>query len=87
MRSKEDALDYRYFPEPDMPQLRINDETLKRLSDQEVQIPYATIKTFKEYGFNKEYINALIGDKDVLHYFNAMIATNKDAKQVAKRIC
>jgi aspartyl-tRNA(Asn)/glutamyl-tRNA(Gln) amidotransferase subunit B len=88
MRSKEDALDYRFFPEPDLPQLRINDETLKRLSEQEVEIPYTIIKTFKEdYGFNKEYINALIGDKEVLHYFNAMIAANKDAKQGAKRIC
>ena len=29
------------------------------------------IKQFKqEYGFNKEYINALINDKDILNYFN-----------------
>lgn len=88
MRSKEDALDYRFFPEPDLPQLHIDEEIMKRLSEQKVEIPYTIIKTFKEdYGFNKEYINALIGDKDVLHYFNAMIATHKDAKPVAKRIC
>ena len=49
MRSKEDALDYRYFPEPDLPELRLNDETLKRLSEQNVEIPYNTIKTFRDF--------------------------------------
>jgi len=70
MRSKEDALDYRYFPEPDLPPLHINDETMKRLNDQTIVIPHEIIKRFKEeYSFNKEYINALISDKKVLDYF------------------
>jgi len=70
MRSKEDALDYRYFPEPDLPPLVLSDEINKRLNNQKVEIPYDIIKIFKsEYGFNKEYINALISDKEVLDYF------------------
>ncbi|MCX6822841.1 MAG: Asp-tRNA(Asn)/Glu-tRNA(Gln) amidotransferase subunit GatB [candidate division SR1 bacterium] len=99
MRSKEDALDYRYFPEPDMPSLTLDDKTLKRLNDQTIEIPYKTIKEFKEYGFNKEYINALIADKEILTYFNQVMssfnAKEVDAKQtedlkaklIAKRIC
>ncbi len=94
MRSKEDALDYRYFPEPDMPQLRLSDETLQRLNDQVMSIPHNIIKRFKEeYGFNKEYINALISDKAVLDYFISVVSHcekwNDEAilwKLVAKRI-
>ena len=85
MRSKEDALDYRYFPEPDLPPLVINDETLKRLNAQTLEIPHDIIKKMKEdYGFNKEYINALIGDKEMLDYFLACVKENFDPKTVAK---
>lgn len=93
LRSKEDALDYRYFPEPDMPELRLNDETMKRLNEQDVEIPYDTIKTFREFWFNKEYINALIADKEILDYFSACLSSwgTKDiseyAKKIAKRLC
>jgi aspartyl-tRNA(Asn)/glutamyl-tRNA(Gln) amidotransferase subunit B len=61
MRSKEDALDYRYFPEPDLPELHLSKEIIERLDKQEIINPNDIIKTMKEkYGFNKEYINALI---------------------------
>lgn len=93
MRSKEDALDYRYFPEPDLPPLKIDETRKKRLNEQVITTPHNIIKQFKEYGFNKEYINALISDKEVLDYFNSIVsswAKSKDidnfAKIVAKRI-
>lgn len=87
MRSKEDALDYKYFPEPDLPELRLNDETIKRLNDKEIVIPHDLIKKFtQEYGFNKEYVNALISDKAVLDYFTNITDKKIDAKLVAKRI-
>jgi len=85
MRSKEEALDYRYFPEPDMPPLVISDETMKRLNDQTLEIPHEVIKKMKEeYGFNKEYINALIGDKEMLDYFLALVEEKFDPKISAK---
>jgi aspartyl-tRNA(Asn)/glutamyl-tRNA(Gln) amidotransferase subunit B len=49
MRSKEDALDYRYFPEPDLPPLVLDKLIIKRLDNQTLEIPYQTIKQFKEY--------------------------------------
>jgi len=70
MRSKEDALDYRYFPEPDLPELQLNNETLKQLNNSTIIIPHEIIKQFQQdYGFNKEYINAIISDKEILNYF------------------
>ena len=85
MRSKEDALDYRYFPEPDLPPLHLDSTIMERLDTQPVMIPNDIIKKFKEeYGFNKEYINALISDKEVLHYFLEL--KEFDPKLTAKRI-
>jgi len=70
MRSKEDALDYRYFPEPDLPPLKISNETFEQLNNSTIIIPHTIIKKFsQDYGFNKEYINALISDKEILDYF------------------
>jgi aspartyl-tRNA(Asn)/glutamyl-tRNA(Gln) amidotransferase subunit B len=61
MRSKEDALDYRYFPEPDLPDLYIDDELLQKVKERELTIPFDHIKKMKEeYGFNKEFINTMI---------------------------
>ena len=86
MRSKEDALDYRYFPEPDLPALVLDEELLTRIQKTPLEIPYNIIKTFKEeYGFNKEFINGLIWDKLVLDYFLAR--KNIDPRTAAKWIC
>lgn len=85
MRSKEAALDYRYFPEPDLPPLVISDEIMKRLGEQVLEIPHDIIKKMKEeYWFNKEYINALIGDKEMLDYFLALVNGGFDPKTIAK---
>ncbi|MFA5747606.1 MAG: Asp-tRNA(Asn)/Glu-tRNA(Gln) amidotransferase subunit GatB [Candidatus Absconditabacterales bacterium] len=87
MRSKEDALDYRYFPEPDLPQLILSEEILKEIEKTDLEIPYKLIKKFKEnFGFNKEYINALIGDKEILDYFLDFVNQGFDAKLIVKWI-
>ncbi|HCB51723.1 TPA: hypothetical protein DEP21_04110 [Patescibacteria group bacterium] len=86
MRSKEDALDYRYFPEPDLPPLVLDDNTLNKINNTSLEIPYEFIKKAKdEYGFHKEYINGLIGDKETLDYFISI--ENIDPKIKAKWIC
>lgn len=70
MRSKEDTLDYRYFPEPDLPELHLSKERLQQLDNEEIIIPHNIIKQLSQkYGFNKEYINALINDYEILNYF------------------
>ncbi len=77
MRSKENALDYRYFPEPDLPPLELDGSILNKINQQAktLTIPYEIIKTFKEkYQFHKEYINALINDKDILTYFQESLS-------------
>ena len=74
MRSKEDALDYRYFPEPDMPPLHIDAKLRAELDNEQLIMPHDLIDQMKkEYKFNKEYINSLIGDQTTLLYFQDML--------------
>ncbi len=86
MRSKEDALDYRYFPEPDMPSLVLDDSIINRLEGQKLEIPYEIIKQFKDLWFHKEYINAIISDKATLDYFLYFLKQWFDSKSLAKWI-
>ena len=87
MRSKEDALDYRYFPEPDLPDLVLDQELLDQAEQAQLLIPSEKIRKMKsEYWFHKEFINALIGDLKVLNFFEEMVALGYDPKMVAKWI-
>lgn len=85
MRSKEEALDYRYFPEPDMPPIHIDDSLRAIIEAMEIVIPHDIIKTMKEeYQFHKEYINALIADQTTLLFFQDMVKEGFAPKLVAK---
>ncbi len=92
MRSKENALDYRYFPEPDLPKLELSNEILSWLDWQQIVSPFEIIKNMKQnWEFHKEYINALIHDKQVLDYFFEVFdklkkIIDKDDKLLAKQI-
>ena len=87
MRSKEDALDYRYFPEPDLPDLVLDQELLDQAEQAQLLIPSEKIRKMKsEYWFHKEFINALIGDLKVLNFFEEMVALDYDPKMIAKWI-
>lgn len=74
MRSKEDALDYRYFPEPDLPELQLKNELLDEVNASDILLPYEKIKEMKsDFGFHKEFINVLINDKEVLDFFYDLV--------------
>ena len=53
MRSKEDAKDYRYFPDPDLPPVRISDEWIKRIRDAQPELQEEKAKRYMEqYGLS-----------------------------------
>jgi aspartyl-tRNA(Asn)/glutamyl-tRNA(Gln) amidotransferase subunit B len=58
MRSKENTTDYRFMPEPDLPNIYIAEHQLDALRAQIQEFPVHTIQRYKQdYQFNKEYIN------------------------------
>ena len=49
---------------------------IAEIDKEEIIIPHNIIKQFsQDYGFNKEYINTLISDKEILNYFNTILSS------------
>jgi len=87
MRTKENALDYRYFPEPDLPPLLLAEQLLDEAKAARCLVPYEVIKHHKEhYGFHKEYINVLISSVVVHELFEDLVQHGFEGMLVAKRL-
>ncbi len=81
MRSKEEAHDYRYFPEPDLRVLRASKELIERVRGELPELPDAKEKRFvKEYGIPAYDAHVLIGSADVAAYYEAVVKAGADAK-------
>ena len=84
MRSKEDAMDYRYMPEPDLPPVVLSKDWIDQIRKWVVQSPYDRIYIYKtDYKFNKEYINWLINDAWVNAFFASTVSDGFDPKTTA----
>ena len=85
MRSKEEAHDYRYFPDPDLPPLLIGDDLLKEASAALPELPDNRQARFvAEYGLTVAQSRQLIRDRDLADFFeSAVIAAAGDAFGVA----
>jgi aspartyl-tRNA(Asn)/glutamyl-tRNA(Gln) amidotransferase subunit B len=86
MRSKEDANDYRYFPDPDLLPVRIDDALIKKLRAELPELPDAKINRYvSELGLNRYDAEVIVADEETARYFEeASIGTN--AKIVANWI-
>jgi aspartyl-tRNA(Asn)/glutamyl-tRNA(Gln) amidotransferase subunit B len=77
-RGKEQAHDYRYFPEPDIPPLEIEREWVEKLRAELPELPRAKRARFAaEYGLSDYDAEVLVADKAVADYYEA--ALNADA--------
>ena len=87
-RGKEQAHDYRYFPEPDLPPLEIGREWVAELRAQLPELPEAKHARFiAGYGLSDYDAGVLVADKAVADYYEAAIAASKsDPKTVANWI-
>ena len=80
MRSKEDAHDYRYFPDPDLLPLEFTDEFINELKKNIPELPDEKKKRFIEKFKLSPYVaNILVSDIDTSKYFEAVIK-NSDIK-------
>ena len=74
MRSKEDALDYRYFPDPDLLPLVITDEQIERIRQTMPELPAATRARYIEKLGLAEYDAARLTETvDISHWFDAAV--------------
>lgn len=80
MRSKEEAADYRYFQDPDLPVIEINDEWIKRVQATLPELPDQKLNRLKEeYGINTYEAGILVDDRELAQYFEdaAKLTQNK----------
>jgi aspartyl-tRNA(Asn)/glutamyl-tRNA(Gln) amidotransferase subunit B len=71
MRSKEDAMDYRYFPDPDLLPLEISSEWIERVRGELPELPGAMRERFeREYGFPEEFAFAITLDRQRAVHFD-----------------
>ncbi len=73
-RSKEDAHDYRYFPEPDLPPLMVENSWIEAIRKELPELPRAKYLRFiKDYGLMEYDAARLIGEKEVADYFEMAV--------------
>src|SRR5690606_27617111 len=81
MRVKEAADDYRYFPEPDLVQLIIDDEWLERVKASIPELPDARKKRYvEELGLTEYDASVLVVNKNISDFFDEMVKLGADAK-------
>ena len=82
MRSKEDAQDYRYFPDPDLPPLAIGEDWIERVRAGLPELPQAMRARFvADYGLPPVDAANLTGARDVAAYFEAVVGALGGAAQ------
>ena len=87
MRSKVDAIDYKYFVDPNIPKFKISKEWLEEIRNSIPKLAYERKKQYlNEFGLSEYDANILIKDKDISDYFEECISINTDPKQAANWI-
>lgn len=85
MRTKEDARDYRYFPEPDLLPLRISEEWIEGIREDLPELPRQKAERFvQEHGLSAYDAGVLVAERTIADWFEAAVAAyGKSAKTVA----
>jgi aspartyl-tRNA(Asn)/glutamyl-tRNA(Gln) amidotransferase subunit B len=87
MRSKENAKDYRYFPEPDVVDINLSEEYIEGIKNDLPELPDDKRKRFmKEYTLPEYDAKVLTTSKEISNYFEDMVSKFSDAKMVSNWI-
>lgn len=84
MRSKEDAQDYRYFPDPDLVPISVSDEMLEEIRRKQPEFRGAKMKRYKEEFDIPDYdIDIITQSKHMADVFEATVALGAEPKKVS----
>lgn len=87
MRSKEQAHDYRYFPEPDLAPVEIDEKFLSEIRKNLVELPSLRKKRFKEkFGFSDYDAGVLTSEKSLADYFESVVGIVNEPKLISNWI-
>ncbi len=80
MRGKEDAHDYRYFPEPDLMPLEISREWVNEIAAKMPELPQKRRERYVSYGLTPYDANVLVEQQDIALFYDKVVALGADAK-------
>ena len=84
MRSKEQAHDYRYFPDPDLVPFTIDQKVIEDVRAQLPELPQAKFLRFlSQYGLSEYDANILVSDPGMADFFEAALKEYPQAKKIA----
>lgn len=86
-RTKEEAKDYRYFPEPDLPPIQIDEKLLNKIKSEIPELPGPKAKRYKkDLELPDNYIDFIVGDKEVSDYFESAVKIAEDHNISSKEV-
>ena len=81
MRSKEEAMDYRYFPDPDLPIVIISDERIENMQNEMPEFAAKKIERFiNEYKLNENEAITLASEMELAEYYEAIVKESDEPK-------
>ena len=83
MRSKEDALDYRYFPEPDLPPVILEADWLKKVQESMPELPASKEARFTKAGLSAYDAGVLTSSRELAEYFEEVTKSGKVSLKTA----
>ncbi len=86
MRSKEEAHDYRYFPEPDLVPLSIDQKWIEQIRGTIVELPESRRQRYVSEGILPEDARTIAESKDMADFFDAVLKLGVPAKQAANHL-
>ncbi len=87
MRSKEEAHDYRYFPEPDIPPVLVTDEMLEEIRLEIPELPEARrLRYISQFGLTDYDASVLTEDRPLADFFESILEQGASAKPAANLI-
>ncbi len=87
MRTKEDAHDYRYFPEPDLPPVIIQESVVKNIKSSLPELPKEKKeRMIKEYNLTEKEVNIIIEEKEIADYYEEVVKKCGEPKEAANWI-
>jgi len=87
MRSKEEAHDYRYFPEPDLVPIEISNEKIEKIRLQLPKLPHERVKRYiEEYNLPSYDAKILTSSKDIADFFEQAVKSGANPKKASNYI-
>ncbi len=80
MRGKEDAHDYRYFPEPDLMPLEISKEWIDEIASKIPELPNQRRKRYVSYGLSSYDADVLVAQQDIALFYDKAVELKADPK-------